>query len=160
MDIIRIGTENAMKHGRNILQFYLFGKDEKSHADYLLKLLDPIQNASILDIGCGTGELTRLWSQERPDLKFTLVNNHEWQLSLCDGETVLADMHKTGIDKKFDVVMVNYAIGYARIDEFLAECKRLLKDDGFLFICDIAGESSLLGELNYQGYTPKNFMEI
>ena len=67
----------------------------------------PFFHAKFLDIGCGTGELTRLWSKERPDLKFTLVNNHEWQLSLCDGETVLADMHQTGINRQFDVVMVN-----------------------------------------------------
>ncbi len=143
-------TRYSMARGRKVLQIFLAG-DEATHVREMLAMMRPAHGASVLDAGCGIGEVARLMSDERPDLKFILLNNHGWQLEHCrDFNSVLADMHETGLPgASFDGVMVNYAIGYADKSRFLQEVRRLLKGDGFLFICDMIGDSPILAELGY-----------
>lgn len=161
MDEITEATKFAVPKGFTVMQIFQFADTDEAHVKKLLALLDPVPNALVLDVGCGVGEVARLMLQDRPDLSFTLVNNNKYQLSLCRGfEQVNADMHNIPFqDGSFDIVMVNYAIGYADLRPVLDEFRRLLKANGVLFIVDVLGPSEQMRHmLQYRTYSPTVFV--
>ena len=139
-------TKLCMSAGESIFQIFRFGTTNEDHVAELLTWMNPPQGAKILDVGCGAGTVAKIMKDFRPYLSFTLLNNNPYQISLCpqDMQVINADMHDTGLpDNSFDVVMVNYAIGYADLNKVFTEFNRLLKDGGILFICDMIGENEL-----------------
>lgn len=156
-------TRCAMDAGATILQIFQLGPDERAHVAELLSFFSPPANARVLDIGCGIGTVADMMKSIRPDLSFMLLNTNAWQLEHCspDHKQCQADMHCTGLGSaSFDAIMVNYAIGYARLKEAAAEFYRLLRDGGILFIWDIEGHSPTLLEcLEYRSYPTDEFTE-
>lgn len=141
-DAITRHTQRSITAGNRVLQIYQCGS-EREHCARLLDWMNPPQDAIIADVGCGVGEVAARMQEIRPDLEFFFVNSNESQLRYCPpGRSCLADMHKTGfIDHFFDVVMVNYALGYAHLPAFLNEAHRILKPGGILFIYDMASRN-------------------
>lgn len=132
-------TDVCLASGMRVLQLFRCG-DEAAHVARLLELMDPPHDACVVDVGCGVGEVARLMLDARPDLGFILLNLSAYQLELCPEAMtrVQADLHDMPIvDGCADVVMVNYTLGYANLDRFMAEAARVLKPGGVLFIYDL-----------------------
>ena len=149
--------EKLTTNGVRILQFYMFGDTEKEHASELLDIMNPPEDAETLDVGCGIGEVARLMAEERPDLRFVLLNNSKSQLDACPPEfdKILSDMGTIPVANDcFDVVMVNYSLGHITDGRgAFREFQRVLKPGGVLFICDMEGQSEGLKEIvNYTTY--------
>jgi ubiquinone/menaquinone biosynthesis C-methylase UbiE len=148
MKDIDLGVEEIYKQGHRLLQFFKFAPDERSHIDRLLRWAELPLNAKVIDLGSGTGEVTRVMKEIRPDLSFCLVNLSEYQLSLSD------EKHKHCCDfcnvpepdGAFDAAMFCTSIGHAEIGEALKEASRLLKNGGVLFISDLVKNET--GKLN------------
>lgn len=143
IEAINRATDLSLAQGLRVMQTALIGESQAAHVAYLLKLINPAPGAHIVDAGCGIGEVARLMHAERPDLTFDLVNTSEYQLKHApDGEAFAihcADFTRSGLpDASADVVMFNSALCQMPINQALSEARRVLKDGGQLFICDLA----------------------
>lgn len=136
-------TETALEMGIRVFNGALFGEDEAEHVDVLLAILDPVEDALIIDAGCGVGEMARLMHERRPDLKFLLVNTSQAQLEHCPPEfdRLLADYeHLDGVpDHCADAIVFSYSLCHAEYwPSVLAEARRVLKPGGTLLVNDMA----------------------
>jgi SAM-dependent methyltransferase len=153
-DKVTVATQIAMEAGVRTLQAYWMAPTPEGNAEKLLELMRPPKLEKILDLGSGVGEVAELMLKLRPDLYFTLLNNNDWQLQQTPKYlyTVKGDMEQTGLlDSLFTVVMLNYSLGFCDLWTVLAECRRLLADEGVLFIWDLVGRNpDLFYETGYR----------
>lgn len=136
-------TEKAIALGIRVFNGAMFGQDEAEHVDVLLHLLDPVEDALVIDAGCGVGEMARLMRERRPDMQFLLVNTSEAQLALCPPEfdRLQADYERLeGVpDHCADAIVFSYSLCHAESwRAALAEAHRVLKPGGTLLINDMA----------------------
>ena len=149
-------TKTLVSVGHRILQIFKLARGDRKHVTALLRHFNPSQSARVLDAGCGIGEVAKLMAEERPDLRFTLLNISPAQLALCP-ETMekkegrLEEMPFG--DACFDAVMINYALGHADLEPTLSEAARVLRRNGVLFIYDMTADPDqdcLVASMQYQ----------
>jgi len=135
-------TDLAVSQGIRVLQTHFYGNQE-AHVLRHLEIMNPPQGARIIDAGSGVGEVARIMSKARPDLRFTMINFSQHQLDISPtGEQflpVLADFTDTGLSPGLaDIVMFNSSLCQMPINHALSEARRLLKPNGELFVSDLA----------------------
>lgn len=132
-------TQHHIEEGRTVLQLFQFAPNEQQHSLQLLQLVSPPRNATILSLGSGVSGMERYWKDVRPDLSFTFVNISQPQLdlSVCDGENVLADIETVQINRKFDVIVIAYVLGHVDCQKTLANALAHLAPGGLLVIYDV-----------------------
>jgi ubiquinone/menaquinone biosynthesis C-methylase UbiE len=142
LDAVNAATADIMTRGHRVLQTHMYGSDEFNHVAYLLDIMAPPEGAIVFDAGCGIGEVSRLMSEMRPDLRFILANLSVFQLSLCPTgaqyRPLHCDLHETGLASgSVDVAM--YSSTLCQLDHAVAldEAYRILKPGGVLFINDM-----------------------
>ncbi len=140
IEAINTATDLALEQGIRVLQTHFYGS-QRNHVLRHLEIMDPPVGAHIVDAGSGIGEVARIMLEVRPDLRFTLVNISEYQLSMSPEpcELVLADFTDSGLETGCaDIVMFNSALCQMPINQALSEARRLLKTDGKLFVSDLS----------------------
>lgn len=155
LQAVNKATPTVLGKGFRVLQASLFAQTESAHVDYLLSYMKIPHGATVLDAGCGVGEVARLMKVRRPDLTFILLNLSDVQLAECP-----ADMQKVHgdfncmpaiADHSVDYVMFHYALCHsASWANTLREARRVLKDGGQLFVNDMlrnAGDNTLMAPL-------------
>lgn len=154
LQLVNQKTHEVLELGYRVLHASLFADDEQSHVDYLLKHMDIPHGATVLDAGCGVGEVAKLIQVRRPDLKFVLLNISDVQLAECpDGmEKVLGNFNFLPLaDKSVDYVMFHYSLCHsANWVTTLREARRVLRDGGHMFINDMlrtGGDNGLMSSL-------------
>lgn len=122
-----------------VFDFYLLGNGLEQHVKTLLHVLNPPLMGRIADLGSGVGIVVTLLGAMRPDLKFTLLNISEWQLSLMEEyNRVCGDIESLPLkDNSHYGVMISYALGHGRMDTILEECFRIMKRGARLIIWDL-----------------------
>ena len=138
-DALNAATAEVARHGIKVLQGYRLAPTDEAHVSALLRYMAPDADATIVDIGCGFGEVARLMAIERPDLDFILVNSNALQLSFAPTcfHHVLADMHDMPLrDGCADGVMFLYSLCHADFHAALAEAARVTRPGGMLFVFD------------------------
>lgn len=138
-DALNEATAEVVRRGIRILQGYRLAPTDAAHVSALLRYMAPDGDATIIDAGCGFGEVARLMAAERPDLDFILVNNNALQLSYAPPcfHHVLADMHDMPLrDGGVDGVMFLYSLCHTDFHTALAEAARVTKRGGLLFVFD------------------------
>jgi ubiquinone/menaquinone biosynthesis C-methylase UbiE len=134
----------------SVLQGAMLAPAEAAHVSTLLEMMDPPQNATVLDLGCGIGGVAQLMGAERPDLRFALVNSEPLQLALADPKLlrVLADYHYVPLPAGYaSGAMFLYSLCYGRLPDALASAHRLVQPDGWLFVYDferLTGNNTLM----------------
>lgn len=149
-------TESIIGLGHSIFQIHKLSDTDEEHVARLLERYDFPAGATVIDLGCGIGEVARLMSEQRPDLDFVLVNISQSQLDLCpDFRRVCADFQDVPLDEEFDAVMINYALGHGDLDRVFAEAYRLARSGGKVVIYDITATdpAKLEGLLNYRAHS-------
>jgi SAM-dependent methyltransferase len=132
-------TQTLEKQGVTLLNFWRLGAEEGAHVARCLDLLALPRKAKVVDLGSGTGAFARLAGEIRPDIQFTLVNDHAWQLeqSRSSAARVCADMADTGLPSgDFDAVILAYALGHGAAANVLEEAHRLLRVGGKMLLHD------------------------
>lgn len=130
----------ALIEGHRILATHRYDADDRKHVETILAMLNPPQYATIMDVGCGFGEVSRIMAEIRSDLDFMMVNISEYQISQCpvgpEFISIVADAHRLP-DCTVDAVMYNSALTQLDISVALIEAHRVLSDDGILLINDM-----------------------
>lgn len=156
-----------LQAGIKVLQGHRLGDTDEAHVGELLSLMDPAPGATIADIGCGFGEVSRLMQAQRPDLKFVLINQNAFQLEHAPAEfpRIQADMQMLPLAAgTVDVAMFCYTLCHAdSFTETLAEAWRVTRPGGRLFIYDYAklagGSDQLFCErLNARALAGEDFL--
>lgn len=144
--------------GDTVLQIHRLAESQVGHVRALLQFFDPPADARILDVGCGVGGVADIMAAERPDLRFTLLNDSAEQLALCPSrfETLCADAHNIPLpDASVDAAMICYALGHMDLGAALKECSRVTRPGGILLIYELIGEDSrrLLEVMDFEAYS-------
>ena len=149
-------TASLIEQGHKVFQIFMLDESLDGHITKLLDFYNPSKGMKILDVGCGIGEVSRLMKIKRPDLGFILINKSASQLALCPEEfqKIKTDFHNMYLyAPQADAIMINYALGHAKLDELMSEASRLLKGGGDLYLYDIASlENMYIDELDYRAY--------
>jgi SAM-dependent methyltransferase len=114
----------------------------------------PQQNASVLEIGCGPGNVTRYLLRKRPDLQITAIDMAPAMLELAkannpSAEFLLMDCRDIGtIGRSFDAVLSGFCMPYLSEDDcvkLFTDSAVLLPSGGVFYGSAIEGDSSQSG---------------
>ena len=101
------------------------------------------QNADVLEIACGPGNITKYLLEQRPDFKIlgidlasnminlAKINNPEAEFQLMDAR------HIGRLDKKYDAIMCGFCLPYLSKEEsvkLIGDAAKTLNPDGVLYI--------------------------
>lgn len=158
MDYITEATKRVLPTGCQVFQIFQFSDDEKEHVAALLAASDLPNNAVVLDVGCGIGAVPKIMQEIRPDLRFDLLNDNEFQLSLCpaDMDKILGDVHNIDLELgKYDAVFLHYVLGYLDLDRVFPKLFEAIKPGGEIQIYDMVGfHPAMKRTLGYDTYPP------
>ncbi len=116
--------------------------------DYICSALSG-QNAKLLDIGCGPGNISKYLLSKRPDfdifgidiaanmIALARVNNPTARFEVMD----IRDIHK--LDAKFDGIVCGFCLPYlssAECNELLSDSYRMLNENGLIYLSFVEGE--------------------
>ena len=143
LDVIDKHVEKSFKEGHKVLQFFRFAENEHLHVARLLNWAEFKLNSKVIDLGCGTGEVSRIMSEIRKDLSFCLVNISEFQLGLtkADKKHCCDFCNVPEPDHSFDAAMFCFSIGQSDANRAIKEAFRLINSGGVLFIFDMVREN-------------------
>lgn len=109
-------------------------------------------DASILEIGCGPGNITRYLIHKKSDFKITGIDVSPNMIKLAKRNNPNVDFMKMdcrGINKlneKFDAIISGFTLPYLSEDDYsklLSDCRKLLTTKGILYLSFVPG--------NYEG---------
>jgi len=111
--------------------------------------LIPLDDARVLDIGCGPGHFSAFLRSQRPGLRITGIDLAPAMIELAkqtvpDGEFLLMDCRDlSGLEKRFDVMLLGFCLPYlSREDtrQLLREAAARLTSGGLLYLSMIEGD--------------------
>jgi ubiquinone/menaquinone biosynthesis C-methylase UbiE len=146
----------AIEGGCRVFQAHRFAASEKEHVERLARWAELPDGASVIDLGCGTGEVARIMREQRPDLRFTLVNLSPLQLSYAPHDMTRHCCDFRDVPEPaaaFDAALHCFSIGHEDIAEGFAEAARLLRAGGVLFVYDmvrVSGDNSSMACVEYE----------
>lgn len=116
-----------------------FGKDNY----WKKEIVEKIKNAnSVLDLGCGTGILTRMIAQKFPQSKIVGVDISKSYLEIADTESfskisfIHQDAENLSLDEKFDCICSSYIPKYCNPKVLINRCINHLNPGGSIILHD------------------------
>lgn len=112
------------------------------------------ENATLLDVGCGPGNITRYLLSKRPDLRVTGIDAATNMIVLARQNNPSATFMEMDcreiktIESKFDAIVGGFCLPYLSTTEsekFINDSFHLLTDDGFFYASFVAGEPEQSG---------------
>lgn len=127
-----------------------FGKLDLYNDTYdLFSSLIPSRHSSILDVGCGPGNITNYLLRKRPDLKITGVdlapnmidlareNNPSAKFEVMDCRDI------SSLQDQYDAIVCGFTIPYLSKEEthkLIDDCSKLIRNEGILYFSLIEGK--------------------
>ncbi|MBE8723385.1 class I SAM-dependent DNA methyltransferase [Flavobacterium hungaricum] len=111
-------------------------------------------NAAILEIGCGPGNITKYLLNKRPDFEILGTDIAPNMIELAQkncpsAKFELIDSRKIEqIKSKFDAVLCGFCIPYlseSDVEKIIRDCKNLLHNNGILYLSFVEGEKEKSG---------------
>jgi 2-polyprenyl-3-methyl-5-hydroxy-6-metoxy-1,4-benzoquinol methylase len=149
-------TRRHVQRGRSVFQLWQTADDdERQHSINVLDRVAPPHRARVLSLGCGVGGMEHYWHQQRPDLRFTLLNSSAAQLDqcLCPGRRVLGDAQDFALleeEEPYDVTVLAYMLGH--VDAARVLDRAMHATGGTVLVLDITKASMTFTRAMH--YTP------
>lgn len=134
----------AQRYEDKFMDFELYNDTYKRFCDLLLST-----NASVLEIGCGPGNIIRYILDINPNLKFLATDVSENMIDLAKKnnptiETQTLDCRnlKT-IKKQFDGIICGFTVPYlSKMDvmNLIADCAKIMNENGVLYLSFVEGD--------------------
>ena len=132
----------------------LLYQDKFMHLDLYNETYDficasiPKENASILEIGCGPGNICKFLLNKRPDYRITGIDIAPDMIALAKKNNPTASFEVMdsreigGLDKRYDGIVSGFCLPYLSHEDskpFLKDCYTLLTDNGFIYLSFVEG---------------------
>jgi 2-polyprenyl-3-methyl-5-hydroxy-6-metoxy-1,4-benzoquinol methylase len=127
-----------------------FGKLDLYNDTYeLFSALIPLRYSSILDVGCGPGNITNHLLRRRPDLKITGVDLAPNMIAIARENNPKAEFHVmdcrqiSALKEKYDAIVCGFTIPYLdkeEVGKLITDCASLIKEEGVLYFSLIEGK--------------------
>ena len=145
MHAIEQQTAAALDAGHRIFQPWRLHAEDKEHVRLMLTDMEPLpRGGTVLDVGCGVGEVCWQMSLMRSDLKFILVNASKVQLAQCPGgdaqrfTCIQADAHELPLaDDSVNAVMFAASLCQMDRNAALREARRVAAPGSVLLVNDM-----------------------
>jgi ubiquinone/menaquinone biosynthesis C-methylase UbiE len=114
----------------------------------------PKQNPSILEIGCGPGNITKYLLNERPDFEILGIDISQNMIELakihCPSATfkVMDSREIENIKSKFDAIVCGFCLPYLSefdVEKIIGDCENLLNENGIIYLSFVEGEKEKSG---------------
>tara|TARA_R110000803_G_scaffold208543_1_gene277284 strand:+ start:1609 stop:2250 length:642 start_codon:yes stop_codon:yes gene_type:complete len=164
LDHLAVITDDFVGKNIKVFQIHRFANGEFDHVERLERWAELPHGARVADLGCGVGEVSRIFKEIRPDLSFCLVNISEAQLLYADPtmqQYASSFLNVPEPDESFDAVLFCFSIGHEDHAAAIAEARRLLRPGGILFIYDMvrnSGDNEIMAAVDYTVF-PRKYME-
>ncbi len=108
------------------------------------------ENASVLDIGCGPGNITKYLLSKNPSYKITGIDYAPNMIELAKQNNpkakfqVLNSKKISSLKQKFDGIICGFCIPYltpSETQQFISDCSDLLNEKGVLYLSFVEGNS-------------------
>jgi|TARA_B110000503_G_scaffold142921_2_gene241640 MPBQ/MSBQ methyltransferase len=141
------------------LTFSKLKEAQERYEDYLIAHI-PKNVKSILDVGCGTGILTKKLIDLGYDAEGLSPDINQKQVFT---ENTNAPFHHLGFEDfssvdRYDCIIMSESSQYINIDKIFENSDQALKKDGLLMICDYFTLDGVSGEISKSGHNYKKFM--
>ena len=137
------------------MYYDLLYQDKKyvKEVDFIENLFGSYSNPNILELGCGTGNYTKIFAERGYDITGVDLSENMLEVARkkCPCNFINADIRNISLDKKFDICLAMFAvIGYitenADIIKVFKNVRKHLKPNG-LFIFDVWNGLAVMREL-------------
>lgn len=144
IEAVNIFDKNASAYDERYANLNLYNDTY----DLFCSLL-PKRHSTILDVGCGPGNITDYLLRKRPDFQITGIDLAPKMLEIALEKNPSAKfemMDCRELDKlktKFDAIICGFAIPYLSVDEtskLIADCANLLEPGGIFYFSLIEGK--------------------
>ncbi len=149
---VRHWSRHAQSYDEKV--YHVVGRG--THAALTAKLLSEGSLGNALELACGTGEFTRIITHTADHVTATDLSDQMLRVArakLADRRNLTfqkADCEATGLPSaRFDTVLMANVIAALDEPKALAECLRLLKPGGRLFIINYTFRMAFLGYLRF-----------
>ena len=112
----------------------------------------PKNNAAILELGCGPGNITRFLLSKRPDFQLLGIDVAQSMVDLATENNPSANFavmdarNIQQINARFDGIVCGFCLPYLSVDDrytLIKNCRELLNSSGMLYLSFVAGDPSL-----------------
>ncbi|MGV3545945.1 MAG: class I SAM-dependent DNA methyltransferase [Pedobacter sp.] len=106
------------------------------------------ENAKLLEVGCGPGNITKYLLSKRPDFKIHGIDLAPNMIALAQKNNPKAtfsvmDARKIGeLDTRFDAIIAGFCLPYfssSESEQFMTNAEQLLNNDGLIYISFVEG---------------------
>lgn len=167
-----INKELLKKHfSKNAVNYDNYAVVQKRMANELIKIINPYKNnfsdrLKILEVGCGTGYLTRSIINAFPNARITAVDIASGMIDICRKNIVkenvdflCEDIEEVTLNDEFDIIVSNATFQWLNnFEKTLKKLCSLLKKDGI--ICFSTFGSNTFNELHISYNKAKEKLKI
>ncbi|WP_309641566.1 class I SAM-dependent methyltransferase [Flavobacterium sp.] len=109
------------------------------------------KNPSVLELGCGPGNITKYLLNKKPDFIIDAIDVAPNMIQLAQQNipyahfTVMDVREINTIQKQFNAIMCGFCIPYlseSDVSKLIVDCHQLLMNDGIIYISFVAGDYS------------------
>lgn len=146
---IAVFNKHAKEYQRKFMDTELYHESFNLFCGQIAK-----ENADILELACGPGNITRYLLEKRPDFKILGIDLSPNMIELAEANNPTAkfemmDCRAIGsITGKYNAVMCGFALPYLSREEaikLIADASSLLVSDGVLYLSTMEGDYSSSG---------------
>jgi len=139
--IKQVGNINTQEYWDKVYEYEISQNHVRKDTEQLNLITKEFNGGNLLDVGCGTGELTRTFRKEFPNAEIWGCDFSNKAIDYCrqHNKTIYYANHpllnKDYEKKYFDMITIMHVLEHLeKPEELIKRAKELLKDDGTLII--------------------------